>query len=178
MAPRDVEEFPLPIDPLKPWVLAAVHLGHQPGLESHTAGWRGGPGGRLVHGKGICRSKPEGDIRSSAAGRSLQQEDVQGAKPGICWLPLPLWSAQMLTANSLFQLSAFWSQGHCICFVFGRWERGWGSDRGGACVPRPGMLYQVGHQFPSCCEAAAAQRHRAAHCCLTPRLGSPQPVSD
>lgn len=61
MAPGDVEEFPLPVDPLKPWVLAAVHLGHQPGLQPHAAGWRGGSGSRLVHGKGVCMRKPEGE---------------------------------------------------------------------------------------------------------------------
>lgn len=57
MTPGDVEEFPFPVDPLQPWVLATVHLGHQPGLESHAAGWLGSPGGRLVHGQGDCRAK-------------------------------------------------------------------------------------------------------------------------
>lgn len=45
MAPGDIEEFLFPIDPLKPWVLAAVHLGHQPGLQPHTARWWGNPWG-------------------------------------------------------------------------------------------------------------------------------------
>lgn len=57
VAPGDIEEFPFPIDPLKSWVLAAVHLGHQPGLQPHTAGWWGNPRGWLVHGKGLCRRK-------------------------------------------------------------------------------------------------------------------------
>lgn len=60
MAPGDVEEFPFPVDPLKSWVLATVHLGHQPGLQPHPAGWRGSPRGWLVHGKGVCRRKQEG----------------------------------------------------------------------------------------------------------------------
>lgn len=45
MAPGDIEEFLFPVDPLEPWVLAAVHLGHQPGLQPHTAGWCGNPWG-------------------------------------------------------------------------------------------------------------------------------------
>lgn len=60
MAPGDIEEFPFPIDPLKSWVLAAVHLGHQPGLQPHTAWWWGNPRGWLVHGKGLCRRKQSG----------------------------------------------------------------------------------------------------------------------
>lgn len=76
VAPRDAEEFPFPVDPLQPWVLAAVHLSHQPRLESHAAGRRGGPGGRLVHGKGVCgRKRGSLVIRRLADRRSHQQKD-------------------------------------------------------------------------------------------------------
>ena len=55
VAPGDVKQFLFPIDPLKPWVLAAVDLGHQPGLQPHAAGRKQGSGGWLVHGTGVCR---------------------------------------------------------------------------------------------------------------------------
>lgn len=53
MAPGDVKQFLFPVDPLKPWVLAAVDLGHQPGLQPHAPGRKQGGGGRLVHGTGV-----------------------------------------------------------------------------------------------------------------------------
>lgn len=60
MAPGDIEAFLFPIDPLKPRVLAAVHLGHQPGLQPYAAGRRKGSGGRLVHGKAVCQREQRG----------------------------------------------------------------------------------------------------------------------
>lgn len=84
MAPGDAEEFPFPIDPLQPWVLAAVHLSHQPRLQSHPAGRRGGPGGRLVHGKGVCGRKRGSLVnRRLADRRALQQEDRRQEYTGV-----------------------------------------------------------------------------------------------
>lgn len=57
MAPGDVERLPFPVDPLEPWVLATVHLGYQPRLQPHTAGWWETSWGWLVHGKELCRRK-------------------------------------------------------------------------------------------------------------------------
>lgn len=105
MAPRDIEEFSFPIDPLKPWILTAVHLGHQPGLQPHTAGWRGSPRGRLVHGKGLCRRK-EGitqQIHSETLPCPWQKGlEVSTVSPSI----------QVFRVKCPFQLSTFLSQSH------------------------------------------------------------------
>lgn len=92
MSPGDVEEFPFAIDPLEPWVLAAVHLGHQPGLQPHTAGRREGTWGRLVHGlqekagQGISRFAAQCSSGRGVWGRS-------GGPASGCWgfhfLPAP-----------------------------------------------------------------------------------------
>lgn len=114
MAPGDVEEFPFAIDPSEPWVLATVHLGHQPGLQPHTAGWRGDPEGRLVHGKGVCRRKTEGCVSRFAANHSFGRGMVgrggllQGPSHGVRtfsssqhWGLESLQSIQVLKASSL-----------------------------------------------------------------------------
>lgn len=94
VSPGDVEEFPFTIDPLKPWVLAAVHLGHQPGLQPHTAGRREGTWGRLVHGlqekagRGISRFAAQCSSGSGVWGRSgAQPVAVRALGPGVSPVP-------------------------------------------------------------------------------------------
>lgn len=147
MAPGDAEEFPLPIDPLQPWVLAAVHLGHEPGLQSHAAGRRGCPGGRLVHGKGVCGQRgglsEDLQIDAPCSGRigaggypGDQARDSMAFSSSQHWGLECLWSAQMLTANSLFQPSAFLSQSHSVPCVWGWGKKGGLTDRVDAmCAP-------------------------------------------
>lgn len=112
MAPRDVEEFPFPVDPLKPWVLAAVHLGHQPGLQPHPAGWWGSPRGWLVHGRGVCRRKQEGAQQISSwtlpapGGGSPEGQTVSPLHPGV-------------RGQFSFPNPAFLSQSVSLCFVSG-----------------------------------------------------------
>lgn len=137
MAPGDGEEFPFTIDPSEPWVLATVHLGHQPGLQPHTAGWRGDPEGRLVHGKGFCRRKTEGHISRFAANHSFGREAwgergcSRGPAMALGLSLLPSTGAGVSPVHSgaqsqfPFQPSAFSSQGPCTCAVFGRKGR-WG----------------------------------------------------
>lgn len=135
MAPGDGEEFPFAIDPLEPWVLAAVHLGHQPGLQPYAAGRRGDPQGRLVHGKGVCRRKTEGRISSCAAGYSFGRGawgggDSRGPATAL-GLSLPPstggWSLSSPSSCSKpvpFPTISFLVTGPCTCAVFGGREGG------------------------------------------------------
>lgn len=180
MSPGDVEEFPFAIDPLEPWVLAAVHLGHQPGLQPHTAGRREGSWGRLVHGlqekagQGISRFAAQCSSGRGVWGRS-------GGPASGCWgfhfLPAPGAGVspvpQVLKTKSLFQPSAFLSQGPCTYAVFGDKGRRALQLKWMLWVPRPEVLYQAGYHFPSCCEAGTAQSHRAVHCETCPHCPTP-----
>lgn len=92
VAPGDVETLPLNVYPMETWVMAAVHLGNQPGLQANAAGV--GAHGDINDCRNLtCKKrgkavrKPEAWLQSrqhSPAGLQHRSCTVLPAQPKIC----------------------------------------------------------------------------------------------